>query len=55
MLRFGKFFVDVVTGFVFVMSVGLLILAPLPPRRHSASTDTGGTNDPVTLTAAGHR
>ena len=33
MFRCGRFFTDVVTAFVFGMSVGLLVFAPLPPRR----------------------
>jgi hypothetical protein len=51
MVRFGRFFIDMVTGFVFVMTVGLLIVAPLPARRHPAVVlDTDGKNN-VTFTA----
>jgi hypothetical protein len=51
MVKFGMFFVDLVTGFVFVMSVGLLIVAPLPARRHSTVVPSTDGKDNVTLTA----
>jgi hypothetical protein len=35
MFQYGRFFTDMVTGFVCVMSVGLLIVSPLPARRNA--------------------
>ena len=52
MLRYGSFFTDMVAGFVFVMSIGLLIVSPLPVRRHSAVIINTDSKDNVTLAAA---
>lgn len=52
MVKFGMFFIDLVTGFVFVMSIGLLIVAPSPARRDSTVVPSTDGKDNVTLTAA---